>query len=182
MGMRGASRVLAVATAALVAGSLIAPAAAASRSEMREALLTERQINELFPRNSGVLTSPTATRTTASYSTWELTGSGRTSVTSVNIAHVGRGKARPRDVTPWRPDGWRRISRTDNRLVQYSAEAFSTGEAIRVVLFSGRYAVSAVCEQVSSGTDVPVVPRRQLRTCATDIATAQMDKLQRLVK
>ena len=182
MGMRGASRVLAVATAALVAGSLIAPAAAATRNEMREALLTERQINEVFPRNSGVLSGRTATRTTASYSTWQLTGSGQTSVTSLLIAHVGRGKARPRDVTPWRPADFRRISRTDSRLVQYSDEAFFAGEAIRVVLFSGRYAVSAVCEQVSSVDGEPLVPRRQLRKCATDIATAQMDKLQRLVK
>ena len=164
-----------VAAIALLSGVVISPAQAATRAEMREALLTRSQINAILPANGGELSERVATRSRASYSAWTTVGDEVMSVTDLAIAHLGGRDARPRDVPPRFDDGWQRIRRTTDTLVQFKEEF--AGGAVRVVIFRGVNAVSAVCTQVTGGSDYPVLTRTELRRCARAVAQEQFAKL-----
>lgn len=173
--------VLVASLLALLAPSLLAiPAQASTKTDMRQALLNRAEITSVVPQGSGVLRDAQATKTRAYYAEWIADGEGFMSVTALRIAHVPDGQARPADVAE---DGygydWKRIRRTDDRLVQISS-GFS-GESIRVVIFRDNNAVSAVCGQVMSIEGEPDVTRAQLRRCAASIAQAQMDKMRELL-
>lgn len=181
MNVRGA--IVGMSVVGLMAAGITVPAQAATQTQMRDALLTQAQISRLVPDTSGRLSGRLVTDTSAYYTGWEATESDELkSVTNLSIASLNRGRARPRDVpvrpAPFAPP-WKRIIRTDDRLVQYR-EAFA-GEEVRVTIFRGRNAVSVVCEQVASIGGQPAVPRKQLRACAATVAKAQFDRLLRVV-
>lgn len=172
--------VIALGAVALTVSGVVAPAQAATKEQMTQTLLTRVEVNRLLPGNAGRLFGVDATKTTARYTSWGYAEGGEVSVTGLATAHLKRGqKARPRDVRPSFGSEWSRISRTDDRLVQYK-EAFA-GEAVRVVIFRGRNAVAAECEQVAGSDDKPPVPRKELRACATRVAEAQYAKLREVV-
>ena len=163
----------------LVAGSLTAPAQAATKSQMRDALLTQAQIRTLIPDTGGQLGDREVTSTRAYYRMWQAFGEEPMSVTGLAITSLNDGRARPRDVPASFGSDFKRIRRTDDRLVQYRQEV--AGNAVRVVIFRGVNAVSAECAQVSSGSEQPLLSIKELRTCARTVAKEQYEQLLRVV-
>lgn len=172
--------VIALGAVALTLSGFAIPAHAATKDQMRAALLTSAEIDRLVPKNAGKLTDPVVTKRTAQYQDWENVDGGKVSAVGLSIAHVNRGKARPRNLRHPYDLEWVTIRRTKNTLVQ-SVKGIYVGTAYRVTIFKGRNVVAATCAQVVLYGGESLVPDKTIRACATKVAKAQFDKLQRTV-